>query len=220
MKNKISLIVLLIFTCQLTPTDAPSGIVLNPAGDAHCVGRVIGKDFERTIAAHFTQNMAAVIETELGIPALLTHAGYETRTGLECAHFANCVQARLYININFFQTTAQTAEWYIYYYSRGTDFVQKSAGLNFLPADQADILHKAETHAWAQKIASVLKHAPCEIAYVVQGPYGIPITPLLGVIAPAISIEIGLTPQTDWHSLIPPLMAALRQLPILESRAA
>lgn len=189
-------------------------VIISPAGDAHTVGRTVGHEFERSLTAQFAQQLAASLESELGIPARITHSNCQSYSYLECANVSNCAHACLHLSIHFFQTDGPHSEMYVYYYSRATDFAQPCKGLAFVPIFQADILHKAKTQAWATKLATALRQATCSVSYVVHGPYGLALAPLLGVVAPALVVEIGLSAQAHWQDFVEPLVRAIEQLPL------
>lgn len=199
-------------------TTSKKPLILNPSGDAQYTGRIIGKEFERTLTYTFAQKVQESLAEQLDMNVLLTRSNLESRSQRECAHFANCLQAQFFIQITFFQATTNDIEWYIYYYSQGTDFMRLQPGFTFLPVEHADILHKAETCMWAQKLAQFFKTAPSHQAGIVQGPFGLPLTSLKGIVPPAICIEIGLPTQYNVQDLASLLVKAIEQLPFAEAQ--
>ncbi len=45
-----------------------------------------------------------------------------------------------------------------------------------------------------------------------RGFFGIPFTPLVGIKAPAIAVEVGLKNKQDWQQIIDPLIIAIERI--------
>ena len=74
-----------------------------------------------------------------------------------------------------------------------------TTSLAFYPYDHAYLFNNAITNSWAQNIyRSLSQESLCAI----HGPFKLPIKPLVGIIAPALCIEIGLKEEHDWQNYV------------------
>jgi len=61
-------------------------------------------------------------------------------------------------------------------------------------------------------MANVLSSSDYSKWFTVIGPHAIPLKPMIGIIAPALLIEIGLPNDDDWKQMIAPITESLKPI--------
>ncbi len=187
-------------------------IMLDPAGDAKHTGRTIGNTFERGITFQYTEHLKQYLENNYeNIKVYLSRFPGEMVYPLQNANYANRLDVDLYININFYQETYTIPKLFLYRFSYHDDFVTPPKKLSFLKYDQAHIVHNTLTQKWSEQIKQLLMNNKNK-KFTVHGVYALPFKPLIGVIAPAFGIEIGLKTTDNWKAYIAPLAQAITAL--------
>ena len=185
-------------------------LVIDPAGDAKRTGRHIGDAFERGLTLQCAEKIKGIIEERAPyIKVIITRIPGDTVYDLQNASLSNRVHADLFFNLNFYYTQETKPTVFVYQFSYGNDFACCQQGLIFNTYDQAYRINKEKTNIICQLFTKELLqqkyHALCTVA----GPYSLPIRPLIGVIAPAISCEIGLKSKELWQNYAEPLAQAI-----------
>ena len=194
-----------------TPLHATFSIMLDPAGDAKHTGRQIEDSLERGITLQCAQQLKKQLESLYpGIRVILTRFPGETIYPLQNANFSNRLDVDLYLSIHFYPETKTKPDLFLYYFSRGDEFVTKASDLMFCPYDCAHRINGPTTRSCAQQMATVF--STHEKLFDFHGPFGLPFKPLVGVKAPAIAIEIGVKEITDWRRYIEPIAQSLEPI--------
>jgi len=181
-------------------------IILDPAGDAKRTGRSIGDSFERGLTLQCAEKIKDIIEKGAPyIKVIITRMPGDTVYDLQNASLSNRVDADLFINLNFYYTQETKPIMYIYQFSYGNDFVACPQGLTFNSYDQAYLIHKTTTDVVSQLFKKELSQQKYQSLFTVEGPYSLPIKPLIGIIAPTITYEIGLKNKDAWQGYCEPL---------------
>lgn len=190
-------------------------IMLDPSGDAQHTGRTINNTFERGISLQCAEALkkkitAAYPDTRV----ILTRVPGETLQPLQNASFANRLNIDLYLSLYFYkeEETRQQVSLYYYLANKTTDFWHKPETLFFYPADQAYLLNIHKTKQLGEQFLSVLKNPNGISFFQVAGLFGIPFKPLLGITAPALSLEIGLQNSSDWNYIIEPIITFIERI--------
>lgn len=200
----------------LVPEKPPFTVMIDPAGDARNPGRVIDDTYERSLTMQCAEELKQLLETEPHrCRVILTRFAGEAVEPFQNITFANRLGVNLYISLNFFQQTTETPSlyWYTLLYDPATDFaVKKGPGLELLPYDQAYKLSLAQTKQYG-----ALAYAYCSESsktYHVQctPPMAIPYKPLVGIMAPALGIEIGILHKNQGKLLAPLIAQAIKAI--------
>lgn len=196
-------------------------IMLDPAGDAQRTGRVIDGNFERGLTLQCAEGLKEALEAKAqmnncGVRVVLARLPGETIDPLQNAAFANKLQVNLYLSIHFYQEEALELPLFLYYYcsdpagdgwSAAHDPLAADVPLALTPFNQAHAHHFKENVEIAYRFGKELIKRSS--AFTVNGPYGIPFKPLLGIARPALACECGLKNKDDWKQLVPILADAL-----------
>jgi N-acetylmuramoyl-L-alanine amidase len=188
-------------------------IVLDPAGDAHNVGRIIDDAFERSLTYLCIQSLKQLLEKNNSIlRVLITKSAGQAIESFYNANFANQLNTDIYITISCYQLHEKYNTIDIYYvlYNPITDFWhKKSSQLGFIPFDQAYLNNLTKTAHYAKIISDTLKAAGRTHNFLCSSPCGIPYKPLGGIMAPAIALELGISTKDSWSQLVPSIEQAL-----------
>jgi N-acetylmuramoyl-L-alanine amidase len=186
-------------------------VVLDPAGDAKRTGRRIGDSFERGLTLQCVEKIKEYIEAHAPhIKVVITRMPGDTVYDLQNASLANRINADLFVNLNFYYTQETKPTVYVYQFSYGNDFaVQQYQGLQLHSYDQAYLINKHVTDAICVLFKKQLSDAQWQSLFSVAAPGGLPIKPLIGIVAPSITLEAGLKHKELWHCYSEPIARAI-----------
>jgi len=188
--------------------------MIDPSGDAKHTGRVIEDTFERGI----TLQCAELLKKEINqafpdIRVVLTRVPGETIQPLQNASFANRLQADLYLSIYFYPETDIPSHISIFHYlTNTTDLWHQCIPLSFYHINQAHLININNTSHIGSIFLKHLQDKSLNPFFITQGLFAIPFKPLLGIKAPALTIEAGLYKKNDWKYLIKPFLASIKEV--------
>lgn len=209
---------LFIITSFLQATDQIT-IMINPAGDAQQTGRKIDGYFERGITLQFFEALKEELKKQCPdqpIRIISTRCPGETIQELQNANFANRLKVDFYLSINFYQETKTKPDLFLYYFSYHDNFIMKQSDLSVYPYDKAYLVNSTKTKNYAASMEKALRTVQYNNKFSVRGVFGLPFAPLIGIVAPAIGIEIGLKNKDDWKSYVEPVAHSLTCLITLQ----
>lgn len=188
-------------------------IMLDPAGDAQKTGRQIGDTLERAITLQFAQKLKTQIESKFkNIKVIITRSSGEAISPLQNASFANRLDVDFYLNINFYKYSGVKSHAYIYTFSHKDDFFAKQPEFKFCPYDQAHLENKEVTRQCADIVKNIFVSGDNPKYFDFSGVFGIPISALIGIKAPAIAIEIGLNNKESFDNYIDIFVKAIEKI--------
>lgn len=190
-------------------------IMLDPAGDARTPGRTIDDTFERGISLQCTEWLKAELERRFtGIRVILTRLPGETLEPLQNASFANRLHADLYVSVHCYQAQGERPSIAIMHLMcTPTDrWELKHEPLSCIPYDQAHRIAKRATMRWAEILAAVFQEERHLRLLQFQGVFGIPFRPLIGILCPALAVEMSLAHKDDWKVPARALLEGIEQI--------
>lgn len=190
-------------------------IMIDPAGDAKHTGRLIQDTLERGISLQCAEQLkTALIKKFNTIRVILTRVPGETIQPLQNASFANRLGVNLYLSLYFYHEPEMPAHITFYYYLENpiTDLWHKPTTLSLYQVNQAHLLNLKTTQAWGKIMLEALHDKNFSKFFRPRGLFGIPFTPLVGIKAPAIAVEVGLKNKSDWQHIIDPLIIAIERI--------
>jgi len=195
------------------PERPPFTIMIDPLGDARNPGRTIADTYERSLTMQCAEELKRTLES--AIPrcrVILTRFPGEAVEPFQTITFANRLGVNLYVSIGFFHHTKGTPQifWYTLLYDPATDFIaKKGAELELLPYDQAYKLSLAKTKQYSLLATSACAEAAKTASIICHAPHAIPYKPLIGIMAPALGIEIGIQHIQEAKLMVPLITQAL-----------
>lgn len=191
-------------------------IMLDPAGDAKHAGRVIEDSFERGITLQCAERLKKLLEQyDPTLRVILTRFPGETLEPLQNANFANRLEVDCYISIHFYYEHEAKPQVFLYYFMNNpTDCWKKqSTQLLFEPYDKAHVHHAATAKEYAELVKHVMSKSDYSSLFDVQGFWGIPFKPLIGIVSPvAIGIEASLKKKDQWTMYLDPILKSIMAL--------
>lgn len=213
---KVFLLIIAITTHSIYPSQHDQfTIMIDPAGDAKHTGRLIGDTLERGISLQCAEQLKTILTRMFkNIRVILTRVPGETIQPLQNASFANRLGVDLYLSLYFYHEPETPAHVTLYHYLENpvTDFWHKPIALSLYQVNQAHLLNLKTTQAWGKIILEILQDKKSSKFFRPQGLFGIPFTPLVGIKAPAIAVEVGLKNKQDWQQIIDPLIVAIERI--------
>ncbi|MBS1987040.1 N-acetylmuramoyl-L-alanine amidase [Candidatus Dependentiae bacterium] len=201
---------IMFFLISLQAYAKPYTLMLDPAGDARSTGRLIDDVFERSLTLSCAQQLKQELEENIpGLQVVVTRAAGETIEPLQNAHFANRLGVDFFVRIQVFQEHAARDTISIYTVSWGDECAVRTGDMSFVSYDKAHLKNFDRTKTLASGLhAAYTKLVPGSCI----GVFAIPCTPLLGITAPALCIEVGLTVKNSWPLHIKNMNIALTEL--------
>lgn len=200
------------------PADAPViesipgvfTVMIDPAGDAQKTGRTIGDNFERSITFNYAHALKEELEkTVPQLRVIITREPGEVSEQLQSATFSNRLRANLFISLACYQESQEPAMCALYYmlYDPVTDlWYKKTARTSWDPYFAAHCANLKLTLLAIKTLQDTLSQYR-QKGLIQLAPYrGIPCKPLIGVQAPAICCEFGVSNPDGWRLLIGPLV--------------
>jgi N-acetylmuramoyl-L-alanine amidase len=174
-------------------------IVINPSGDAAHAGRIIEDSFERGITLQIAEYLKLALEERNPyLTVLLTRMPGEVIEPLYNAQYTNRISPFLYISLHCYEERKPIPQLYIYTFSLGNDFVTPTTNLSLYTYDNAYLLHKKNSHLWANKFYEHVSSDSYKRLCSAQKVMSVPFAPLMGISAPSFALEIGLAKKKDW----------------------
>ncbi|MFH1461893.1 MAG: hypothetical protein ABIF12_03035 [bacterium] len=212
-KTVFLIIILLIVNFNIKAE--PIFVMINPAGHAKDVGRKLVEDYERSTAFKMAEVLKEKLQDEYGLRCVLTRYPGEEIVDLQNASFANRLGVDFYLDLRLFRQDIVKPKIFIYHlvYNPMVDLASRVFDpYKFISVGQSHFLNISNTQSYGRKIKDILTQEYYKKSFDCLGLFGIPIKPLVGLIAPAICIEIGICEQDQWQSLIDPIVKSLNFL--------
>lgn len=209
--------ILFIFLLQTVFADKSVVMMINPAGHAKNVGRkLIFGEYERTVSYDFAEKLQQALKDKYGVRTVLTRfVGEEIVDPLQNASFANRLGVDFYLSLHFYGEESVKPKIFIYslVYNPMMDLARRTFDLPFfIPVHQAHFGNIYRSKDLSKKMKEILTLPQYQKLFDCYGPFGIPIKPLCGILAPAITIEIGLHQESAIKTLIEPIVESLNFL--------
>jgi N-acetylmuramoyl-L-alanine amidase len=205
---KLLALIVLLFSTSALQVNACT-VMINPEGMQ--AGRRVDDNFERGVTLQCAQQIKKNLERSIiPIRVLLTRNAGQTVLPLQNANFANRLAPDFYLSLHFFQEEDIKPTIYAYVFDNNTSLA-KPAKLALYPFDHAHAMNRTRTVCIAQQVAQFLHTNTATQQYTFQGVFHIPFKPLIGIIPPAIALEIGLKNADSLPALVE-LLSSLIEL--------
>jgi len=188
-------------------------IMLDPAGHAKDTGRQLHHGYERAETYKCAEAIKKGLERLDDVRVILSRAPGEELVPLQSASFANRFNADLVIRLSFYKEAAEKAKINLYYLQiDGLEDKGKSNTNPFTPINQAHLDNIQTSINYAQKLGNALSDTAYQSLLTCVEPKGLPLKPLIGIVSPAILVEIGLPKDDQWQSLSDALISSLQKI--------
>ncbi len=202
----ISLLFLTITLPILAPQAPETVIVLAPFADPKNPGRTINDSFERGIALQFAEQLSIELMAHIPNAHVVIITPEENHTQLQAASYANRLQPTLVCALSFYQENSPQPQISLYRYVHESDLPLQRTELALYPADQAHRLYSTESKEIIQKLYAIID---AKTGMSCQKPHALPLKSLMGIAAPACSVEMGVPKEYAWQTLVEPLATGI-----------
>lgn len=212
-KSLLLIIFLIPLPSQCRPRKKTFTIMLDPAGDAKNVGRILYSNFERGATLQFAQQLKQqIMQRYPRVEVILTRTAGETLEILQGASFANRLNVDLYISLNFYKEADIKPKVFLFYFRNQTFFnCFPTTGLHFYPYHEAYTINFNKTKKCALLMQKWLQRKEYKHYFDCTDAIGIPFRPLVGILPPAIGIEIGIK-KSGWDVYTAPIVGSLKKI--------
>lgn len=186
--------------------------MLDPIGHADFTGRKMLNGYERGAMLTFAQNLQQSLQEDHELDVIISRKAGESIAPLEIASFANRLQVKLVINLQAYLTQTAKPIINIYHlcFNKFTEFSMPAFGpAIFTPVEKAHIGTIKKTALFANNLKNDLLQTENIKLFNVSNPIAAPIKSLTGIVAPAISLEIGIIDEKFLSELIKPIAKAI-----------
>jgi hypothetical protein len=211
--NALALLLIALFVHQ--SVHAQSLILLSPAGDRQNRCRTIKNECERDVAHAFAYALGKEIQKKKKHTVALSHQKTDALESFQLVSLINRFNPNLVLKIFIHHETATKPSIALYYLMHNplTDASLRPASKQaFIPFKRAHGSSFHTTRLYAQSLKRFLEKPAYTKKFLVRGPCGLPLTPLTGIICPALAIEIGLNSSDQWNQFVRPLAKAISEL--------
>jgi hypothetical protein len=188
-------------------------VMINPAGHAKNVGRRIVDDYERSVSFKMAEVLKERLQDEYGIRVILTRYPGEEIVELQNASFANRLGVDFYIDLRICRQELLKPQVFVYYlmYDPMVDLVSRTFDdYKFVPVKKAHFFNISKTVDFATKLKTFLSQESYKKSFDCLGIFGIPLKPLVGIVAPAICLELSISGQDQWKThFVEPIVKSL-----------
>ncbi len=185
-------------------------LMIAPAGDVNTPGRKLSGGYERGVALQLAEALKEKLKTH-GVTVHLSRSAGEAVPELGHESYANRAAVDKFVSLHVYQ--AQEAKPHISLYGLVYNLLVDGQLQHdehaFLPLGEAHFASVTKSKNVGDKVYELLQIKENERLLSCSPLVRLPYKPLRGVVAPAIGIEIGLSGDEQWESLVAPLARAI-----------
>ena len=205
----------MFFCASLMPM--PVTIMIDPAGHAQQTGRKLWSSFERAETLKCAEALKAAFEKYAdSVRIILTRVPGQEIVSLQNASFANRLpevrEGGFFLRLQCYKEDAEKPQIFIHYLELDP-LIDKAQHLDqphaFVPINQAHFHNIRRSSEIAHALKNFLESNDYPKNFDCHGAYGLPLSPLMGIMAPAILVEIGLCADNQWQLFVDPLVQGL-----------
>jgi len=214
LKKILSLFIVLTLCCPITWVYTKKIIMLSPAGHTQHIGRTLSHGYERGQTLKCAEQLQQLLQNNYNIDVILARRPGQEIAPLQIASFANRCNIDFFLSLHFYKETVAKPKMFIYHlvYNPLTDFVKhRWDRFAFIPIHRAHLHNIGTTKTMGVTLKNFLLDT-YKKQFTLSGPFGIPVKPLVGITAPALTLEIGLNDDASWQTLLEPLAQGINHL--------
>lgn len=210
MKTLLNLCIFLSLTVSSFYVANQATIVIDVPGSLHLPGRKIGDYFERGVLLYLVEQVKKqiVLIHPKAIFYFPIHADHLLNHSEQIAHRYNVLDADFLVTFAAYQ---EKLEPHLYLYQFIHDLLPQyyAQTCAFYSYHQAYMRGHAASTYYAQQSLWLFSQQIYAQQFVTKGPWALPLTPLAGITAPALLIEMGISSYQDIDLFVEPLVAFL-----------
>lgn len=188
-------------------------IVIDPAGHAGYVGRLLNCGYERGATLRVAKALQRTMADLPRMKVMLTRDAGEHLELFHAVSYANHAQADLFIRLHIYRSSQHQPIIHVYQrvIDQLADFAQRPLNpYAFVEVDSAHRMCSHQTRHMGLLLCAHLQQPVYERLLSCSGLQGVPLVALKGLVVPGLLIEIGIQDEVLLDSLIEPLGKALQ----------
>lgn len=192
--------------------------MLNPTKKGNQAERIIDNSFERHLSLSTLEKIKAKLEEQMPHLAIIiatipqTMITDTTSQQEHIAHFANSLQVDLFLELSFYQDTHIKQQLYIYQFSYNNQLIARPSDFVFYRYDQSYLFNQKSSKKAGHFFEQTFLLPAYNNHFQTHSIVGFPSAALIGIICPAINIEIGIRKRQDALLCIEPIVEAITKL--------
>jgi len=194
-------------------------VLIDPAGHAKDLGRLLVEGYERAETLKFAQALRKRLLKNYKVrPVVSRSPGEEISHQLQISSFSNRLCADFFLRIHMYREKSEKPKLFLYHllFSPLVDLTKRDMGpVALLPLHQAHFGKIHLTRFCGGMMYDYLNQDSLKRYFDCFSLQGLPLKALLGITAPAILLEIGICLENKWESLVEPVAASLSFLSTL-----
>ncbi len=209
------IVVFFILFIPLNASDRLPVVMIDPPGHAGKVCRKLIGEYERGEAYKFAEAIKKTLQEGCSVRPIISRSLGEEVLDLQIASFSNRLGSDFFLRIHLYRDDSAKPKIFIYHHVADPvgDFARRSFNpLEFIPVERAHLRNIYRSRAYAEKIKKELDQEQYKRYLECYGVYGIPLRQMIGIIAPAVLIEVGICEDDKWRGLVQPITESLKFL--------
>lgn len=202
-----------IFSGSLTAASlAKKTIMIDPAGHAKDTGRKLSQSYERAQTYAQAEELKTILENRYNAHVIITRAPGEEIVPLQNASFANRLNVDLFVRLHMYKKKTEKPKISVHrlVFDPISDYTKQHASqLSFIPVSQAHCKNITTTKDYAKKIFAGISEPTNQKLFDSALAPALPIKPLVGIIAPAIVLELGIHDDLQWRLSTEPIAQSI-----------
>ena len=174
------------------------------------------KSFAWEESALCGEKLKEKLETTIeDVKVIFSHLPGQEITPLQCASFANWAAVDLFLRIDMCKDNGAKPCINVFHLVMDPilDFLpHQRSSAQFIPLFDVHCQSIETSKSIAQRLVNTLKQSEYSKTATIHGPFGIPFKPLIGITAPAISLEFGLGHDDQWKDLVDALVQGFKEV--------
>lgn len=202
-----------LFALDVDHAFRPPIIMIDPAGHAKNVGRTLVEGFERGETFKFAEALQKALQERYRVRPIISRTLNEEILPLQISSFSNRLGTDFFFRIHMYREETVKPKIFLYHlvFNPLIDWAKKTVfeACYLIPIHRAHFRSIYRTKFIGIKMKEALSSSKCQKYLDCYGLYGIPLKNLVGILAPAILLEIGLCEENKWRGLIKPIVESM-----------
>lgn len=207
----------LIASISLYPRPNVPVIVIDPAGNATNIGRMLNEGYERGETYQFAKALQDGLSKRYKVrPVLSRTLNEKISSHLQIASFSNRIDANLFLRLHLYKQLSPKPTVHLFHrvIDPVVDFTRRiiQGTLSFVPLQFSHCVNISKANMYGEMISEKLNLALYNKYLDCLPLCGVPLRFFEGVLAPALVIEVGIHDDKQWRNLVEPLIDSMNFL--------
>jgi hypothetical protein len=187
-------------------------VMIDPAGHAKEPGRLLVEGYERAETFKFADRLRRELAKKTHSRIVLSRSPGEEIMPLQIPSFSNRLGTDFFLRVHMFRQENEKPQIFFYHllFDPFIDLAKRNNdSLRLIPLRQAHFFSAHKARLCGRKMYEYLNQDSFKKYFDCFVLKGLPISPLVGITAPAILLEIGICREDKWESLVRPIAESM-----------